>query len=60
MKAMQRLVEEHPEAKDMTVVYSSDDEGNNFSKAFYPPTIGHWDDHGFVGDSKDNNAVCLN
>lgn len=54
------LVKAHPEAKNMTVVYSCDDEGNSYTKAFYPPAIGYWDDHGFVADSKHNNAVCLN
>lgn len=47
------------------VVYAADDEGNNFQKVFYAPSIGVFKDrggHGEFDDSKagKSNAVCIN
>lgn len=69
------LLHEKPATGDMEVVYSSDDEGNNYQKVVYDPgLVGHFDGNyrgDFVpqseaekhpGDYPDfkPNAVCIN
>ena len=65
----------NPDALDLDVVHSSDDEGNEFNLVIFGPTLGHYsqsdkmfidiknpdylDDFGINPDS-DPNAVCIN
>ena len=44
MKALRKLVKEHPEAKNFQVVYARDDEGNGFQVLHYAPGIGSFDE----------------
>lgn len=37
---------ENPEALDLTVVYSKDDEGNGYGEVYYGPSIGGMDSDG--------------
>ena len=55
------LIKKHPDAADLKVVTSSDDEGNHFTPVIYEPALGYHDDNGdFDASSKSPNAVCLN
>jgi hypothetical protein len=71
IKAINQLVQEHPEALNMQLVHSKDREGNTFHEVIYTPTIGHFNDdnNDFVGLSEmekgnfffqEPNAVCVN
>jgi len=62
---LNKLAEKHP---DVEVIYSCDDEGNEFQKVHFPPSIGsianpeddrnlEWSHH---SDDYDVNAVCIN
>lgn len=55
---IQALAEKFPNAR---VIYSSDDEGNNFSEVAHEPTPGHFvkSDNEFQ-DCSPVNAVCVN
>jgi hypothetical protein len=62
---LNKLAEENPEADNMQVIYSRDDEGNGYSNIHYSPGLGKFE-HGEYMD-KDNledgdksNAVCIN
>ena len=60
---LNKLAEENPEALDMDVVTSADDEGNWFNEVHCPPTIGVFKDGEFCEpESEDEavNAVCVN
>lgn len=66
---LQRLLEKHPEYKELTVVYSKDDEGNGFDKVWDGPVVGNFNEDEFVDvesfeDWFDElppiNAVCIN
>lgn len=66
---LQRLLEEHPEYKELTVVYAKDDEGNEFHKVWDDPVVGNFHDGEFIDvESFDDwydehppiNAVCVN
>jgi hypothetical protein len=57
------LYKNNPELKHITVVTSSDAEGNSFTEVGYEPVLGILEDDDFTTDkSKDEeyNAVCLN
>lgn len=58
---------------DLDVVYSKDDEGNDFNTVNYEPSVGRYDkyerefypyqeegDEFSISDIKDCNAVCVN
>lgn len=65
MAAIAALVAKHPEALELDVITSSDDEGNSFNNVHYHPSIGKFEGQyeGFVtleGDIKEANAICLN
>jgi hypothetical protein len=54
------FLKENPEAKDLTAIHSSDDEGNNYTTVKYSPTLGKYNDNYFM-DTEDNpDAVCIN
>lgn len=62
LQHLNELVKKHPDAINFDVVYSSDEEGNNFKKVFYAPQLGLFDGETF-GNSKDekqNNSICIN
>lgn len=60
MKNLNALVKARPDAKDMEVVTSSDDEGNSFHPVVYAPTIGYYEGREFDDRGSDENAVCVN
>ena len=62
-----KIMESYPEFSEYTVVFSKDDEGNEFNTVGYSPTVGYFDseDRTFVPDmvvpdKDDLNAICLN
>jgi hypothetical protein len=70
IKTLQQMVKENPELKNYEVVYSADDEGNQFQVVYFSPTVGQYKDGEFMtsGDLESfdmdsnfkNNAVCIN
>jgi len=51
----------------LNVIYSADDEGNNFKNVIYSPSLGYYDgeDYMFVDEDEDYfhedvNCVCIN
>lgn len=65
------FAKENPETLSMEVIYSSDDEGNEFRYVHYTPTLGYLnEDLEFFNDGEDLedqeirkddfNAVCIN
>jgi hypothetical protein len=57
---LNKLVKENPEISDYEVVYSSDDEGNNYHNFFCSPSIGNFSEGYFNQKDIDKNAVCIN
>ena len=58
---MEKLINDDSKTLDMDVVYSTDDEGNNFQPVHYGPCKGRWEDFGeFSQEEEDCNAVCIN
>ena len=55
-KKLAALAAKHPNAN---VVYSKDDEGNQFNEVIYEPTAGTFEDDNFEKSDK-VNAVCIN
>jgi len=43
IRELQELIERNPEAAELTVVYSRDDEGNGFQEVYCTGTMGHHD-----------------
>ena len=66
LKELNRLVELHPESLEYEVIYSSDDEGNEYAKVNYLPSrmsIDNIEDDRFLELSEDKNnynAVIVN
>lgn len=76
IRELQSLIDENPEAAELEVVYSRDDEGNGFQSVYWTGTLGHYDgDYGGDFITKQNleeepeeyedsdypiNAVCIN
>lgn len=60
IKQLQEIEEEH--GGELEVVYSTDDEGNNFSPVHYSPSAGTMSDYGFDNDAdeEDIDSVCIN
>lgn len=73
LKSLQELIKKYPEAIEYTVIYSHDDEGNEFQKVGAEPTlcqieninfyrhlelVGYLDEENI--DRKDCNAVIIN
>jgi len=42
IKTLQGMVKENPELKNYEVVYSADDEGNQFQAVYFSPTVGQY------------------
>ena len=66
---LREFVKENPEALDMDVITSKDDEGNGYNHIYYSPTKGHFDGDDFIPagdleeygkDKNEVNSVCLN
>ena len=61
IKKLQEIEKDYPNA---IVIYSSDSEGNFFSKVEFAPTIGRFENEEFDTDPLANgdepNAVCIN
>ena len=65
IKKLQKVAETHPNA---TVIYSKDDEGNDFSESQHFPCLGNFYEGSFLSDDgteefkneQEINAVCLN
>ena len=59
LSVLMKVAEVHPES----LVYSRDDEGNDFQKLHYSPIAGHFEDNEFVSELETNeklNSVCVN
>lgn len=65
---LKKFIKENPKALNLTVVASSDDEGNSFTKVHFDPTKGSFNEDGsFTSESEFDefkklkpNAVCIN
>jgi len=71
LENLDKFVKDNPDALDMYVVTSGDDEGNQYNFVYYTPTIGYYDrgDKNFVSihqydefgyKPNMNNSVCIN
>ena len=74
LENLEELLEDHPEVTNYEVIYSTDEEGNEYFPVYFDPSIGRFEkDSGlllqFTGieefkdlelDDSDANAVCIN
>jgi len=65
IEALQRIVKDNPEYKDLPIVYAVDSEGNSFSEVFFTAMAGHIENSEFtptpeLGDDKKINCICIN
>lgn len=72
MEQLNKLVQENPEVRDYDLIYSTDDEGNDFHRVISDPTLVQVENLnerslrivGFKGDfeinDEDCNAICIN
>lgn len=58
--SLNNLVQDHPEALEMKVVYSIDEEGNSFHTVQNDPTLGRYKKRDFDPESENPNSVCIN
>ena len=59
LKHFNELIEKHPEARMMQVVYAKDEEGNGFYPVHFKPSLISYDD-GDITVGGEMNAVCVN
>jgi hypothetical protein len=63
---LQEIARQNPEALDLPLVYSRDDEGNSFHKVHFDAGLGHYDENKreFINkeesNNKETNCVCIN
>lgn len=63
---LQQLMIDNPANAELSVVFSTDDEGNEFRKIHFAPSLGTYDEHSgdFYTDEEmekqEINAVCVN
>lgn len=66
---LNEFVKENPDALDLDVLTSIDDEGNGFNMVSFSPSKGYYDGNDFIYDQNlkeygyddsDINAVCVN
>ena len=66
---LNEFVKENPEALELDVISSKDDEGNGYNEVIYTPSIGNFEDKDFTSKSSmeeegyedmEINAVCIN
>jgi hypothetical protein len=64
LNALNELLEKNPQAGDFLVIYSSDDEGNNFQPVYFKPGVLHVinleESYLEISDKGEPNAVCIN
>ena len=72
LNSIQEMIKKNPKIGDYPLIYSSDDEGNDFHKVSADPTLAQVEDTnqwsleivGFLGDDtiadEDCNVVCIN
>lgn len=68
MTQLSALATKHPEALDMDVITSTDDEGNGYNPVYYSPGLGVFDgssdftnvDETGKANGQAPNCVCLN
>jgi len=68
IKVLQKIVKENPKAKDYTMVYATDEEGNGFKEVCFEPSVGGMidnEEYYCSGDSElpegfIENSVCVN
>lgn len=64
IEKLQELAKQNPNLKDLPIIYSRDDEGNQFQKVVYTAVPGHIDKVGEFRNenetSKKTNCVCIN
>ena len=69
IKQLEELVEKNPEYREFEVVYSVDDEGNQYFPVEYEPSIGLYRDGEFYCShelkdfdlaSEKPNSICIN
>ena len=62
---LQELAEQYPEALELEVITSKDDEGNGYNAVFYSPSVGVLDGDDFRGidyevEKRKPTVVCVN
>ena len=65
LEALELMIKSNPKILELDIVYSIDDEGNEFKKVYFEPTIGIYnEDEGlFYTEDVQNsyiNAICIN
>ncbi len=62
-KSLNKLVKEFPELLECEVIYSIDNEGNDYKKVYYMPSAGILHNGKFFGEYETKrkiNVICLN
>lgn len=59
------IAKEVPDALDLPLVYSQDDEGNGFHKVYFEAGLGHYDEScgdftSEEGSDEKINCICIN
>jgi hypothetical protein len=62
---LNKLINSNPQTLDMEVIYSSDDEGNNYHKVIYLPSTMKAEDINsyhleIIDEDTNHNVVCIN
>lgn len=66
---LNEFLKENPQAENLKVVHSSDDEGNGFHPVIYTGQLGFYEDGEFISSEtlldegfsdEDINSVCIN
>ena len=70
IKQLQGILDDNPEYEKLTVIYAIDDEGNDFKKIGFAPSLGNLNDDGdftqeenFDEIEEENqkiNVICIN
>jgi len=71
LKSLQELIEKYPEASEYPIIYSHDDEGNEYQRVINEPCLcqikdlnkesyRYLDLVAFINDGSDCNAVIIN
>ena len=53
-------IKQNSDILDYEVIYSCDDEGNEFKKVYFEPTIGQFENREFETQCDKPNAICIN
>jgi len=60
IRFLKQLIDNNPGSKNMDVIYSIDEEGNEFKEVSFPPSIGKYKKESFNPESRNPNAICIN